>query len=148
MLLRQRTVALDTLADSDPRGSTFLKRNATGSEMYISYQIPIPIGAPSSEFTGCERRYIWSMRISRTWHFPRVLTRKARGPSEVGRKCSPGSSITPMTLPKSTKTLQVFSFTTVYRPKTRARPKKIGTPRKAKKNVTPRAIRKVITSPP
>ncbi len=57
MLLRQRTVALLTFARSEPRGSVFLKRNATGSLMYISYQMPMPIGAPSSELTGWLRRY-------------------------------------------------------------------------------------------
>ena len=58
MLLRQRTVALLTLALSEPRGSVFLNRNATGSLMNISYQMPMPIGAPSSEFTGWLRRYV------------------------------------------------------------------------------------------
>ena len=67
MLVRQRTVALLTLARSEPRGSAFLNRNATGSLMYISYQMPMPIGAPSSEFTGWLRRYSWSSRRSSTW---------------------------------------------------------------------------------
>ena len=39
-----------------PRGSAFLNRKATGSLMNISYQMPIPIGAPSSELTGWLRR--------------------------------------------------------------------------------------------
>ena len=57
ILLRQRTVALLTLARSDPLGSVFLNRYAIGSVMNISYQMPIPIGAPSSELTGSLRRY-------------------------------------------------------------------------------------------
>ena len=51
-----RTVAFDTFARSEPRGSWFLNRYATGSEMNISYQTPMPIGAPSSELTGWLRR--------------------------------------------------------------------------------------------
>jgi hypothetical protein len=51
MLLKQRTVALLTFAASEPRGSAFLNRYATGSLMNISYQMPMPIGAPSSELT-------------------------------------------------------------------------------------------------
>ena len=66
ILLRQRTVALLTLARSDPRGSVFLNRYATGSLIHISYQMPMPIGAPSSEFTGSLRRYSWSSRRSST----------------------------------------------------------------------------------
>src|SRR2546425_6981636 len=54
--------------------------------MYISYQIPIPIGAPSSEFTGWLRRYSWSSRMSRTWHRPSQFTMGARQPSFVSRK--------------------------------------------------------------
>src|SRR5215470_15654087 len=65
-LLRQRTVELLTFAASDPRGSVFLNRYATGSLMNISYQMPMPIGAPSSEFTGWLRRYSWSRRMSTT----------------------------------------------------------------------------------
>ncbi len=57
MLLRHRTVALLMLASRDPRGSVLLNRYDTGSLTHISYQIPIPIGAPSSEFTGSLRRY-------------------------------------------------------------------------------------------
>ena len=53
ILLRQRTVELLTLAASEPRGSAFLNRYATGSLMNISYQMPMPMGAPSSELTGC-----------------------------------------------------------------------------------------------
>ena len=66
MLLRQRTVALLTLARSEPRGSVFLNRYDTGSLIHISYQMPMPIGAPSSEFTGWLRRYSWSSRMSST----------------------------------------------------------------------------------
>jgi hypothetical protein len=36
MLDRQRTAAFDTLARSEPRGSAFLNRKDSGSEMYIS----------------------------------------------------------------------------------------------------------------
>ena len=56
MLLRQRTVAFDTLARSEPPGSVFLYRYASGSLTNISYQTPMPIGAPSSELTGWLRR--------------------------------------------------------------------------------------------
>ena len=52
-----RTVALPTLARMEPRGSAFLNRKDTGSLMYISNQMPMPIGAPSSELTGWLRRY-------------------------------------------------------------------------------------------
>src|SRR6266404_5451437 len=79
ILLRQRTVALLTLARSDPRGSVFLNRYDTGSLIHISYQMPIPIGAPSSELTGSLRRYSWSMRRSSTWHWPNRLTMNADG---------------------------------------------------------------------
>src|ERR1022692_3345433 len=74
MLLRQRTVALLTLARNDPRGSVFLNRYDTGSLIHISYQIPIPMGAPSSELTGWLRRYSWSSRSSSPCH---VLDRLA-----------------------------------------------------------------------
>ena len=40
------------LAASEPRGSAFLNRYAIGSLMTISYQMPMPMGAPSSELTG------------------------------------------------------------------------------------------------
>src|ERR1700743_772912 len=52
MLLRQRTVAFETFARSEPTGSQFLYKYACGSLTYISHQTPMPIGAPSSEFTG------------------------------------------------------------------------------------------------
>src|SRR5438270_7238540 len=42
ILLRQRTVELPTLAESDPRGSVFLNRKATGSLMNISYRCRCP----------------------------------------------------------------------------------------------------------
>jgi hypothetical protein len=45
------------LVRSEPRGSAFLKRYEIGSLMNISYQTPMPIGAPSSEFTAWLRRY-------------------------------------------------------------------------------------------
>ncbi len=66
MFERQRTVVFETLARSEPRGSVFLNRKATGSETNISYQMPMPIGAPSSELTGWLRRYSWSRRMSTT----------------------------------------------------------------------------------
>ena len=57
MFDRLRIVALPTFADSEPRGSAFLNRYETGSPTNISYQMPMPIGAPSSELTGVLRRY-------------------------------------------------------------------------------------------
>src|ERR1039458_9555700 len=57
MLLKHRTVALLRLARREPRGSVFLNRKATGSSIHISYQMPMPMGAPSSELTGWLRRY-------------------------------------------------------------------------------------------
>ena len=46
--------------------------------MNISYQMPMPMGAPSSELTGWLRRYSWSRRMSRTWHLPSQFTMKRR----------------------------------------------------------------------
>ena len=42
--------------NTDPRGSAFLNIYATGSLTNISYQMPMPIGAPSSLFTCWLRR--------------------------------------------------------------------------------------------
>lgn len=57
ILLRLRTVVFVTFAMSEPSGSVFSKRYATGSLTRISYQTPIPTGVPSSEFTARLRRY-------------------------------------------------------------------------------------------
>ncbi len=70
--------------------------------MFISYQRPIPIGAPSSEFTGWLRRYSWSSRISTVYDLPSQFTMSAAGPKRVSGECSPGSRMTPSTFPKST----------------------------------------------
>ena len=102
-----RTVALLTFAASEPRGSAFLNRYATGSLMNISYQMPMPIGAPSSELTGWLRRYTWSSRISSTWQRAEPVDDERRRPIFNSRKCSPGSSGSPATLPNSTYTWQL-----------------------------------------
>ena len=86
MLLRHRTVALLRLARSEPRGSVFLNRNATGSLIHISYQMPIPMGAPSSELTGWLRRYSWSSRRSSTLQEPSKLTNSADDPELAGKE--------------------------------------------------------------
>ena len=41
---------------------------ATGRslQLYLNPEMPMPMGAPSSELTGWLRRYSWSRRMSRT----------------------------------------------------------------------------------
>jgi hypothetical protein len=81
--------------------------------MTISYQMPMPIGAPSSELTGVLRRYSWSSRKSSVWHLPRkVHQRRLEAELEISR-CRPGWSITATTLPNSIYTLHCRSSTMV-----------------------------------
>jgi len=49
-------VELATFASREPSGFVFTNRYATGSLTCISYQMPTPIGVPSSEFTIWPRR--------------------------------------------------------------------------------------------
>ena len=86
MLDRQRTVAFETLARSEPTGSVFLYRYAIGSLTNISHQTPMPIGAPSSELTGWLRRYIWSSRRSTMRLRPKNGTSAANGPMREPRE--------------------------------------------------------------
>ena len=90
MFERQRTVALLMFARREPRGSMLLNRKATGSLTNISYQMPMPIGAPSSLLTAWLRRYSWSRRRSSTSHRPKKWMISAAGPSVHHRKYTPG----------------------------------------------------------
>ena len=141
MFERQRTVALEMLARNEPRGSMLLNRYATGSLMNISYQMPMPIGAPSSLLTAWLRRYSWSSRMSSTSHLPKKCTMNAAGPTATGRKYNPGSVNTARTLPNSVYTRHVRSSTTANNPNNRINPSTSGSMKNIATNTAKATLR-------